>query len=83
MFDDYESGAISFYKKSTSNNMNDQEAQTDEFELEVEDKALQLIIRKDAQIQTVIGEGISQNKNLQLESPNLKNFLEKVYIESI
>ena len=80
MFSDYEAETVSFYKKKKNIIEEFKSIQTDDFEIEVEDKLIQTPIRKNIASQTEISEIVSWSKEMNLDQEKMRKFLEKVEI---
>ena len=80
MFSDYEAETVSFYKKKKNIIEEFKSIQTDDFEIEVEDKLIQTPIRKNIATQTEISEIVSWSKEMNLDQEKMRKFLEKVEI---
>ena len=80
MFADYEAETVSFYKKKKNIIEEFKSIQTDDFEIEVEDKLIQTPIRENIASQTEISEIVSWSKEMNLDQEKMRKFLEKVEI---
>lgn len=80
MFTDFEAKTISFYKKNKKVE-EEKDTQTDELEIEIEEKTVQTQILKEDSTQTTISEIINlSDKDINLDNDKLKIFLDKVVI---
>ena len=81
MFTDFEAKTISFYKKNKKVKEEEKDTQTDELEIEIEEKTVQTQILKEDSTQTTISEIINlSDKDINLDNDKLKIFLDKVVI---
>jgi hypothetical protein len=79
MFSDYEAKTISFYKKKKNINEEEKEIQTNDFQIECEDKLIQTQIRKEKLTQTDISEMSNLSKSIKFDNEKLNKFLERVF----
>lgn len=79
MFSDYEAKTISFYKKKKNLNEEEKEIQTNDFQIECEEKIIQTQIRKEKLTQTDISEISNLSNSIKFENENMKKFLERVF----
>ena len=80
MFGDFEAKTLSFYKKKKNITDESKLIQTEDFQIEVEDKLIQTQIRKDKPTQTDISEIALISKNFNFDQDKMKKFLENVEI---
>ena len=79
MFSDFEAKTVSFYKKNKKAKEEEKSIQTDDLEIEIEEKIIQTQILKENATQTAISEIINiLEKDLNLDTDKLKLFLDKV-----
>lgn len=79
MFSDYEAKTVSFYKKKKNIDEEVKLVQTEDFEIEMEEKIIQTPIRKERPIQTDISEMASiASSTIKYNPENLKKFFDKV-----
>jgi hypothetical protein len=81
MFSDYEAKSVSFYKKKKNVQEENILIQTDDFEIEYEDKLIQTQIRKDKLIQTDISEIASMASSINVDIDKIKKFIDKVFYD--